>query len=250
MDWATNDYTRTYADTIYVPEPDASEGIYLLDEAERGFDPWDRDRPSERRNCGIGRFDPPYRAPSRELRGGTQRSEGGGRRETFQEGYYTGGNIISTPRDNLHRIYGAAWDERPQRYNPRSGPDWARLVPDPRDRPYGGGPTPSPAYPIIPHSAAIDNIWDNSAPTAPSRECGRDPSPPLEHFGGGAPSGRGVAPVTNCGADHALQLVKVFLLIIIVVLLAMTLMAAGRLARALEKAVSEAVGLLGTAAAP
>ncbi len=39
MDWATDDYTRTYGDTIFVPPSSAYEGIYLLDEANRGEDP-------------------------------------------------------------------------------------------------------------------------------------------------------------------------------------------------------------------
>lgn len=237
MDWATNDYTQIYADTIYVPEPEADEGIYLLDEAARETDPWDRDRlrtsirPFGGRDGGVGRVGPTFRAAyppsSRGPLGSAARPVRG-----HKEGYYTGGNIISAPRDNLHRVFGAAWDERPQHYNPRSGTDWAHLVPDPRDRPYGGGPAPSLAFPMIPQSAALDNPWNNSAPTAPSREC--------ERFGGPAPSPSS----GGCGADRSLQLVKIFLLIVVVVLLAMTLMAAGRLARDLELAVGEAVGLL------
>ena len=39
MDWATADYTQVYGDTFYTQPPGAGEGIYLLDEANRGEDP-------------------------------------------------------------------------------------------------------------------------------------------------------------------------------------------------------------------
>ena len=132
---------------------------------------------------------------------------GGGERPP-REGYYTGGNIIGAaeePPPGLRRGLGLA----PPAYNPHSGTDWAHLVPDPRDRPRGGGPAPSLAFPLVPHSAAIDAPWNNPAPTAPSPVCA------------GRKEGFGASP-----SDHSLQLIKVFLLIVIVVLLAMTLMAA------------------------
>ncbi|NBP85630.1 MAG: hypothetical protein EBU54_10795 [Mycobacteriaceae bacterium] len=66
-------------------------------------------------------------------------------------------------------------------------------------------------------------------------------------------------PGSHCGGSHCgsdcgratelkLQYLKVFLLIVVVVLLAMTLAAAGRLSRSLEKTVRSAVGALGAVA--
>jgi hypothetical protein len=94
MDWSTNDYTQTYADTIYVPEHEYDSGIYLLSMADLGEKP------------------PPAPAPHKEK-------------------YYTGGNIISR-RENNRAIFDAAWDERPRHYSPGAGPEWAHLVPPPR----------------------------------------------------------------------------------------------------------------------
>lgn len=219
MDWSTGDYTKTYADTIYVPEPEHGTGVYLLDEAGRDSDPGVDSR--------IRAPIRPYGLEDRPGRFGRSASRPPHRPQ--REGFYTDGNIISNRAGgNSRRVFDVAWDERPQHFNPSSGPEAARLVPDPRVRPHGGGPAPSLAFPLISHSEAVVDPSRNPFPSAPSKEC----------FGGRC--------CGNCGggAELGLQLVKVILLVVILVLLAMTLMASARLARSLEKTVKEAVGAL------
>jgi hypothetical protein len=213
MDWATDDYTRTYADTIYVTRPDADEGVYLLDEAGRGTDaagdPYVRVpiRSYDKRagRCGG--------APQGYTRG---RAAGAPR---TREGFY--GNIISDRRNNP-AVFNAAWDERPLHYNPGAGEDWAHLVPPPSARPPGGGPAPSLAFPFITQSEAMIR--------------------PKDLFSPNAGAGAGTSGGGGCGmsAEFVLQLIKIVLLVVIVILLAMTLSAAGRLARSLEKTVKKA----------
>lgn len=193
MDWSTSDYTKTYADTLYVPEPDHDAGVYLLDEAGAGP-----------KNSWLGP-DPEDAATDSRVRA-PLRPAGRAR-----EGFYTGGNIVSD-RHNNHAVFDAAWDERPLHYSPSAGPDWAHLVPSPRQRPPGGGPAPSLAFPMITQSEA---------------QVG-----PKDLFTGGRAPGPGPDGWTP---ELALQLIKVVLLLVIVVLLALTLRAAGRVARRLKK---------------
>jgi hypothetical protein len=207
MDWATHDYTRTYADTIYTPEPDYDSGVSLLDEAPA----W---TPPARRS---GRDAPPMQPGCR--RGGAPR----------REAFY--GNVVSDRR-NSRAIYDVAWDERPLRYNPNAGADWAELVPPPQLRPPGGGPAPSLAYPIITQSEAANGTKDLFAANS-CQACHSRPSP-----------------CSGLTAELALQFVKIIILIVIVVLLAMTLSAAGRLAKCLEKTIKEAAAALGRNPSP
>jgi hypothetical protein len=209
MDWSTNDYTRTYADTLYVPESEADEGIYLLDEAGRGSDPTTDDH---------------LRVPIRRYGGYTAPPGAKGRKE----GFY--GNVVSS-RENNRRVFNAAWDERPMHYNPNSGRAWAHLVNQPR-------PEFSPTFPPITQSEALNDPRSVSLPGSPSRECaglgcGR------EGFAGGAHGGG-----RSCDCQ-GLQLLKVFLLVVIVVLLSLILSAAGRVAKSLEKTLRSTVEALG-----
>ena len=225
MDWATSDYTRTYADTIFIPEPGHDSGVSVLDQSDQSDNPEngrDRLRPYGRRGH------PEKAAPHR------------GRREN----YYTGGNVVSS-RKNLDRVYDVAWDQTPQQYNPNSGASWARLVPNPRDRPYGGGPAPSLAFPMITTSEAMLHPGNSVFPCAPSKECsagaGTSDMPHSRCSKEGFLGGGSVlsSPIT---VEVSLQFIKVILLVIIVVLLAMTLAAAGRVERRLEKLARAAAG--------
>jgi hypothetical protein len=191
MDWASDDYSRVYADTYLTPAPDTGTGIYLLDDA--GHDT-DTDSHDHGRRCGSRCGPGPKGAPARPRR----------------EKYYTGGNIISN-RGDPRAVFNVAWDERPH-----SGADYTRLFPPPTAH---HGP---PAFPL------------NTQPPGANILGGLNRT--KEYFGG-ADSCGGRAPC-RCGphaAELNLQYLKVFLLIVIVVLLAMTLMAAARLARSLEK---------------
>ena len=252
MDWSTGDYTQTYADTFFLPEPEHGTGIYLLDESGRdsdpGGDPYVRApiRPYGNRSGRYGK------AARHSVPSGLASACRGSRSETGaplwadgtpdarkpppvgREGYYTGGNIISSPRGR-RPIFDVAWDERPQHYNPRSGEDWAHLVPNPRDRPHGGGWAPSLAFPHITQSEAMVDPYHNPAVGAPSKECFRGAS-------------QGIPPLPGQSAEYCLQFIKIILLVVIVVLLAMTLAATGRAARSLEKMIGESVGVLGSMA--
>jgi hypothetical protein len=215
MDWSTHDYTRTYADTIYVPEQDYGAGVYPLDEAGPDAD---------------DAVDSRVRAPIRPYSLSDKYADRGGRygraarhpivgtpfnEYRTREGYYTGGNIVSN-RENQRAVFNVAWDERPLHYNPNAGTDWAHLVPPYSARPYGGGPAPSLAFPMITNSEAQVR--------------------PKELFAAGAGAGA-------CGhsAELVLQVIKVILLVIIVVMLAMSLSAAGRVSRDIEKTIREAL---------
>jgi hypothetical protein len=212
MDWSSDDYSRVYADTFLTPAPETGTGVYLLDEAGRDTDPYDRDR----LEAPIRRYGP---------KGPPRRPPAGPRREGFF------GNVISD-RGNTRAVFDVAWDERPLHFNPHSGTDWAHLVPPPSAH---RGP---PAFPLITRSEAANNPGAVQLPGAPSKEC----------FGGGACGHPAACSACGRSTELNLQYLKVFLLIVIVVLLALTLMAAGRLARSLEKTVRTAVGLLGAVA--
>jgi hypothetical protein len=158
----------------------------------------------------------------------------GPKRSRLHEGYYTGGNIISDR--NINRaVHGVAWDERLY-----SGADWDRLIP-PHTAHRGPAPFPLRGPAPFPLRGEIANIPGGThRPSAPSAEYFSGPG---SHCGGGHCSG-------DCGraTELKLQYLKVFLLIVVVVLLAMTLAAAGRLSRSLEKTVRSAVGALGAVA--
>lgn len=225
MDWSTNDYTRTYADTFYVPEQDYDAGVHLLDEAG----PDAGDAISDRVRAPIrpyGDRDGRYGKAARRPIIGTPYNE-----YRTREGYYTGGNIVSGPREKTRAIFHAAWDERPMHYNPNAGTDWAHLVPPPHLRPPGGGPAPSLAFPMITNSEAQVSPKD------------------LFTAGNGGNGGNDCGKSCDCrqsAAEFTLQIIKVILLVVIVVLLAMSLSAAGRVARDLEKSVKDAVSVLRT----
>jgi len=229
-DWATSDYTRTYGDTVFVPEPGYDSGVYLLEESGQ-------ENPAagypQRTGVGYGHRPGRYGETARGHPGpaGPVRSRG------VKEGYYTGGNVISQSGYDRQELYNTAWDERPERYNPNSGADWARLVPNPRDRPYGGGPAPSLAFPMISQSEAMNKPDDAVFPSAASSECGTKgcgrPHAVRENFAG-LPSARAVVTV-----DALLQVFKVILLFVVVILLAMALVSSNRIERDLEKLTRE-----------
>jgi hypothetical protein len=200
MDWSSHDYTQTYADTFVLPEDDSDAGLHVLNEPgptpKRSWSsPEDTADLYARARVPIR----PYRAPTRA-----------GRRERF----YIGGS----DRENNPAVFNAAWDERPLRYNPNAGAGWAELVPPYRDRPYGGGPAPSRAYPP----------WTSSEGQVA----------PQELFTGSANAGAGA--FAGCGVATA----GLVLLVAVVVLLALTLAAAGRLEKELAVAVRAALAAL------
>jgi hypothetical protein len=224
MDWATADYTRTYADTFFLPEPDHDAGVYLLDEAGRDTDPEDRARvPIRPYGDSCGRYGRPIREPGRVTPYDYARSRG------LREGFY--GNIVSSKRNN-HAIFDAAWDERPMHYNPNAGSDWAHLVPHPSQRPYGGGPAPSLAFPKITASEALNGPKDLFQGH-------------VGDAGASPPSAQEVARrEARREVSRTLQIVKVVLLVVVVVLLAMTLASTYQMAKGLERSVQEVVGVL------
>ena len=125
MDWATSDYTRTYADTIFVPEPDHDSGVSLLDPSDQSDNPENgRDRLRS-----YGHRDGRY---GRTIRHSEKAAPHNERREGFRggarENYYTGGNVVSSHK-NLDRVYDVAWDQTPQSRTPATGPTAAAPPP-------------------------------------------------------------------------------------------------------------------------
>lgn len=184
MDWSTHDYTRTYADTFFLPDETHDSGVSLLDEA--------------------GARDEHPRAPIRD-----ERDVRGRHRET----YYTGGNIVSRDGDKRRAIFDAAWDERPMHYNPNAGTDWAHLVPPYARRPYGGGPAPSLAFPMITNSEAQVGPKD------------------LFSVGGGA-----AAATAASSTAGLISIIQVVLLVVLVVMMACLLNSVSHVARDLRDA--------------
>jgi hypothetical protein len=221
QDWSSDDYTRVYGDTYYVPEQAAS--VYLLDEAGLASD----HRGDPHLRVPISRYE--YTSAGKHRPYGTDK----------REGFY--GNVVSERGDGqLARVYNAAWDERPMHYNPNAGTDWAHLVPSRYDRPYYGGPAPSLAYPVLSQSEGINRPWASQWPATPSAECGGRavPWPPAkskEQFGGAG----GVASETSLmqsGASGASpQDTTMFILVVVIVLLAVALVSATSHAGSLER---------------
>ena len=136
MDWASNDYTQVYADTLLTPAPESDAGIYLLDEAAGGE--------------GSPRRDTYYSG-----------CEGSPRLET----YYTGRGF-NQGNEERRAIFGAAWDERPPRrqfhsLSPYAGSEWERLMPPERQAPYR----------FITQSEGLNNPSAINLPGAFSKEC-------------------------------------------------------------------------------
>lgn len=86
MDWATEDYTQTRADSFYVPAPEAGRGLHLAEDCEGAprRPAWGWQRP----NFAPAPLTP--RAPSS--------------RENYR----------ATPEGGLDAVYGVAWDGRPR----------------------------------------------------------------------------------------------------------------------------------------
>ena len=158
-------------------------------------------------------------------------------REDCREGFYRG---RKSSRRGYDSVRGVAWDERPEQ---------ARLIPPLNQRPNRGTylrPRGQPVAPIIPPSPYLHR--ERACAGAGGGACA------CAGAGSGAGSGtcscgRGNSDACSCGRTNAskelsLQYVKVFLLIVVVVLLAMTLMAAGKLALMLEGLVNTAVSAL------
>jgi hypothetical protein len=156
-------------------------------------------------------------------------------REDCREGFYRG---RKSSRRGYDSVRGVAWDEQPE---------YARLIPPLNQRPNRGTylrPRGQPVAPIIPpspyphreqfghHERACACACAGSGAGSGTCSCGRGNS-------GACSCGR-----TNASKELSLQYVKVFLLIVVVVLLAMTLMAAGKLALMLEGLVKTAVSAL------
>ena len=169
VDWASADYAQEFPGTFITPEPGGDEGIYLTptgrpydafgglrgrapaEAAGRGYD-FARDvscsarqRDGGERRGSDDRSPDGHRTERRERFGGPPlllrrtsaspkipKSPGAPEwppRAVPPGGVYQkGGQFTSSRRDN-HAIFDVAWDERPQRYRPESGPPWARLVP-------------------------------------------------------------------------------------------------------------------------
>ena len=165
MDWATGDYTRTYADSLFVPEPSYDRGVALLPRREGFVLPRREGFVLPQRES----FAEPYQRRLHERR----------RHERFQ------GRVL---RD----AFSAGGGEG----------DAGRLVPSLAARPPKGGPSPASTYPC--------------ADTAHA-----------EGFCGGPSSGPSPPPGLS-QAEVTLQTVKIILLVVIVVLLAMGLVMAGK----------------------
>lgn len=156
MDWATNDPMRTYADTIYVPEPESGTGIYLLDESDRRDDPYDRNR--------LQAPIRPYEGDQRGRYGVALRRDAEGR-ERFdgrRVAWERPGSSGASPRAYYDNV---DWDPRPMRYNPNAGTDWAGLVPPPQLRPPGSGPSRYAAFPPMTQSEADNRPWNMNLPS-------------------------------------------------------------------------------------
>jgi hypothetical protein len=243
MNWGTDDFTQTYSDTFFVPEPGHDSGISLLDSDDTGL-PRDRTRtPVDSYGHRSGQYGRTVRhstesTPYNDAVAGVREGfRGGGRQDAApgREHYYTGGNVVSSRR-NIDSVYDVAWDRRPQRYNPNSGAEWAQLVPDPFKRPYGGGPAPSLAFPMISQSEAMNHVGSSRAPVAGV--------PGREGFAASIDTGTiSVASITT-----TVQIIMVVLLFIIVILLAMTLAAGYRLNRKIEKMMASSGTAKGAAA--
>lgn len=124
MDWASEDYTRIYGDTIFVPPSTAYDGISLLDEANRGEDPNTDEPPAVPIQPYEGWQRPgltaaPWRWPSAGSSRSACPAPRPGRRERFQGGVRSGleGFNGEDPRGGgapgLRPVYRVAWDERP-----------------------------------------------------------------------------------------------------------------------------------------
>jgi hypothetical protein len=148
LDWATSDYAQTYADSLYTTEPEPDSGIYVLSDDESGGPCVGVDAVPPRRPLGQRR---------RPVGAGLQKSGPSAVGPGEKEGFY--GNVVSSRRGQ-RPIFDAAWDERPQRYRPDTGPAWAELVPLPCRRPPGAAPVPSLAFPVMSNSEAVVGPMD------------------------------------------------------------------------------------------
>ena len=166
-------------------------------------------------------------------------------REDCREGFYRG---RKSSRRGYDSVRGVAWDERPEQ---------ARLIPPLNQRPNRGTylrPRGQPVAPIIPPSPYLHR--ERACAGAGGGACAGAGGGACACAGAGSGAGsgtcscgRGNSDACSCGRTNAskelsLQYVKVFLLIVVVVLLAMTLMAAGKLALMLEGLVNTAVSAL------
>lgn len=213
MDWASDDYARGAADS-YVRQPDSDVGIYLLDDASRAEDP----------NTGAPTPGPgPRRDPLRVRAPGACGRYGCPlpRREGFNG---SGTPYSERGSGTLARIFAGDWDERPEHYNPAAGADRAHLVPPPCARPYGGGPAPSLAFPVLSQSEGANNPNAYAGAGVPAREC----------FGGAPAAAAGPCPHCGHGAT-AQQFTRTFLLILALVLAAMAFAAFNRLEKTIKK---------------
>lgn len=211
MDWSTGDYTRTYADTIFVPEEDSDRGVYLLEEGGKDTDTANR--------APIR----PYGQPGRWGEAGRPRGAYTPYNvQRTREGFY--GNLESSRKNNL-AVFDNDWDERPMHYNPNAGTDWARLAPPPSLRPPGGGWGPNLAFQKTTPSEGLDHPGTVNRPSLASvcAGCAAGGRP-----GGGTPTGGAVGvPAVKEGFAASFQRIDYILFFLVVVLAAITCMLLG-----------------------
>ena len=219
QDWSSDDYTRSYGDSLFVPPQDSDAGIYL----DEGYDDLGRRRPDAagyappRHSTHWGRAQAQhwpgalaqpgcapggrarysnsvsaYGAPWDPAAAGVYQPNGNSRKEGF-----AGPGFHLSDREALGPIYNVNWDERPAGYNPAAGPDWARLTPNRMaPAPYSCGPTlgAAPAYPGVPTRVSLGGgksmsarDWAQNTPWAYSGPSW--PGAPAGYQLGGAPAG-------------------------------------------------------------
>jgi len=147
MDWSTNDDTVNYPGTFITRSRDYDTGIYVLDEASKESDPYTTHKvPIRAYDMSVGKYGNAARRPESHT--------------IVKENFNGSGTPYSNRSNgNLQRVFENDWDERPMHYNPNAGADWAHLVPPRCSRPYGGGPAPSLAFPILSQSEGLNNPW-------------------------------------------------------------------------------------------
>ncbi len=231
MDWSTSDYTRTYADTFFLPYQDHDTGVHLFDEGGAGP-----------KNSWLGpdlddeATDSRIRVPIRPYAGG---SCGGLSQWDGPRGYPVGrhGRAAldthhATPYNKYRTQLGARTPTGQKKASMATLSATAGTT-----RPYSTPPGTRRAAPPLQPERRVGLGAPRSAPEPPAlrRGPGAEPRLPDDHpiRGAGRPQGfiYRVAGRSSSAwtAEIIIQVIKVILLVIIVVLLAMTLAApAGR----------------------
>ena len=260
QDWSSEDYTRSYGDSLFVPPQDSDAGVYL----DEGYDDLGRRRPD------VAGYPPPrhgthweraqaqhwpaalaqpgcaqkaqmrpaysnsasaYGAPWDPAAAGVYAPGGSSRKEGF-----AGPGFHLSDRGDLGPIYNVNWDERPAGYNPAAGPDWARLTPKRMaPAPYSCGPALGGAgpYPGVPTRVSLgggqsmlardwaqNTPWAYTGPSWPGAPAGTKEG--FTAGRGGAPTGQ-ETPVFVLSSVLSSEHIQLLFLFLILVMLSMIL---------------------------